>query len=82
MRTAIVDPAFGTGHVKITPAHDPNDYEMGLSHKLPIINIMTPDGKINENGGEFAGLTMEEARMAVVEEMKELGLVEKIEPHH
>ena len=51
----LVDPEFGTGVVKITPAHDPNDYQMGLTHKLPFINIMTPDGRINENGGQFAG---------------------------
>lgn len=76
-----VDPEFGTGMVKVTPAHDPNDYQMGLAHKLPFINIMTPDGKINENGGKFQGLTMEDARKAVIEEMKMLGLVEKIEPH-
>lgn len=77
----LVDPEFGTGMVKITPAHDPNDYQMGLTHKLPFINIMTPDGKVNENGGKFAGLTMEAARHAVVEEMKILGCLEKIEPH-
>ncbi|MBS4167465.1 valine--tRNA ligase [Parachlamydia sp. AcF125] len=76
-----VDPAFGTGMVKITPAHDPNDYQMGITHHLPFINIMTPDGKINENGGKFAGLSMAEAREAVVQELKALGLVEKIEPH-
>jgi valyl-tRNA synthetase len=76
-----VDPAFGTGAVKVTPAHDPNDYEMAQRHGLPFINIMTPDGKINENGAEFAGLTMVEAREAVVKRMEELGLVEKIEPH-
>lgn len=77
----LVDPTFGTGMVKVTPAHDPNDYQMGLSHNLPRINIMTPDGKINENGGSFAGLTMEEARVAVIKEMEKLNLVEKIEPH-
>lgn len=76
-----VDVAFGTGAVKITPAHDPNDYEMAQRHNLPMINIMTSDGKINENGGEFAGLSMQEARMAVVQKMKDLGLVDKIEPH-
>lgn len=76
-----VDPTFGTGMVKVTPAHDPNDYQMGLTHKLPFINIMTPDGKINENGGKFAGLTMEDAREAVVKEMKTLGFLEKVEPH-
>lgn len=76
-----VDPEFGTGMVKVTPAHDPNDYQMGLTHKLPFINIMTPDGKINENGGQFNGQTMEEARQAVVDSMKKLGLLEKVEPH-
>lgn len=78
---AHVDPAFGTGMVKVTPAHDPNDYQMGLTHRLPMINIMTPDGKINENGGKYEGMTMEAARAAVVSDMKELGLLEKIEPH-
>ncbi len=76
-----VDPAFGTGAVKITPAHDPNDYEMGLSHKLPFINVLTPDGRMNENAGQFAGMTKEEARTAVVEGMRDLGLLLKIEPH-
>lgn len=78
---SFIDPAFGTGAVKITPAHDPNDYEMALRHRLPMINIMTPDGKINEMGGEFAGLSMEEARFAVAKKLKELGLIEKVEPH-
>lgn len=77
----LIDPEFGTGMVKITPAHDPNDYQMGLTHKLPFINIMTPDGKINKNGGKFAGLTMEEARQAVIQEMEKLGLLEKAVPH-
>lgn len=76
-----VDPAFGTGMVKVTPAHDPNDYQMGTTHKLPFINIMTPDGRINENGGRFQGLTMEEARNAVVDAMKRLNLLEKVVPH-
>ena len=76
-----VDISFGTGAVKITPAHDPNDYEMALRHNLPMINIMTPDGKINENGCEFSGLSMETARGAVAEKMKVLGLLSKIEPH-
>lgn len=77
----LVDPAFGTGAVKVTPAHDPNDYQMGHTHGLPFINIMTPDGKINSNGGQFEGLTMLEARQAVVKAMEALGLVDKIEPH-
>ncbi len=76
-----IDSNFGSGAVKVTPAHDPNDYEMGLTHNLPFINIMTLDGKINTNGGDFAGLTIEEARKAVVAKMQELGLVAKIEPH-
>jgi len=76
-----VEAGFGSGAVKITPAHDPNDYEMGQRHNLPMINIMTPDGKINERGGSFAGLTMQEARIAIVQKMQEIGLVDKIEPH-
>jgi valyl-tRNA synthetase len=76
-----VDPEFGTGMVKITPAHDPCDYDMGLRHNLPFINIMTPDGMINENGGKFAGLTMADAREAIVKEMDDLGFLEKVEPH-
>ena len=76
-----VDPEFGTGMVKVTPAHDPNDYEMGMNHDLPFINIMTPDAKINENGGRFAGMSMQEGRKAVIEAMDQLGLLEKVEPH-
>ncbi|MGM0440754.1 MAG: valine--tRNA ligase [Chlamydiota bacterium] len=76
-----VDPEFGTGAVKITPAHDPNDYQMGLEHNLDFINIMTPNGHINENGREFQGLTMPEARQAVIEKLKQQGLLLKIEPH-
>lgn len=72
-----VDPAFGSGVVKITPAHDFNDSEVALRHKLPFINIMTPDGRIKE--GHYAGQTMEEARRSV---LKDLGpLVVKKEPH-
>ncbi len=76
-----VDSAFGSGAVKITPAHDHNDYQVGLRHQLPSIVMMTPNGYINENGGEFAGLTMLEGRGVIVEKLKELGLLEKIEPH-
>lgn len=76
-----VDPTFGSGMVKVTPAHDPNDYEIGLRHNLPMISIMTPDGKINENGAQFTGLTMEEARHAIVAELKKLNLLVKVEPH-
>jgi valyl-tRNA synthetase len=77
----MVDPEFGTGMVKITPAHDPNDYQMGLKHDLPFINIMTPDGRINENGGKFAGMTMGDARKAVIDDMQQKGLLEKAVPH-
>jgi len=77
----LVDPEFGTGAVKVTPAHDPNDYQMGLSHNLPFINIMTPDGRINENGGAFSGLPIAEAREAVVEELKRQGFLVKAAPH-
>ncbi len=76
-----VDATFGTGAVKITPAHDPNDNEIAKRHDLPLINIMTPDGRINENGGAFQGLSMEEARTKVVAELQKLGLIEKIVPH-
>ncbi len=76
-----VDASFGTGAVKITPAHDFNDYEMAMRHSLPLINIMTPDGHINENGGEFCGMTLKDARANVVQKMKDLHLLEKIEPY-
>jgi len=76
-----VDPEFGSGAVKITPAHDPNDYQVGLRHKLPSIIMMTPNGYINENGVEFSGLSMAEGRSAIVEKLKQLGLLEKVEPH-
>lgn len=77
-----VDKSFGSGVVKITPAHDATDYLISFHHKLPLINIFTPNAHINENGGPFQGLSREKARMAVVEKMEELGLVEKIERHH
>ncbi len=77
----LIDPSFGTGVVKVTPAHDLNDYQMGQTHKLDFINIMTPDGRINEEGKEFTGLTMEEARVAIVEALQKMNLIDKIEPH-
>lgn len=76
---SFVDIAFGTGAVKITPAHDFNDFEMGQRHHLPRINILTPDAKIKE--GQFAGLDVEEARHKIVEELKKINLIEKIDPH-
>ncbi|MBJ7449895.1 MAG: valine--tRNA ligase [Parachlamydiales bacterium] len=76
-----VDSEFGTGVVKITPAHDPNDYQMALRHQLPMINIMTPDGKINEEGGAFTGLAMDKARVAVADALEKQGFLIKKEPH-
>ena len=76
-----VDPQFGTGVVKITPAHDPCDYQLAQRRGLPMINILTKDGKINEEGGRFVGMTVLEARDAVVKELRSLGVLEKIEPH-
>lgn len=77
-----VDPEFGTGVVKITPAHDPNDYEVALRHDLPMINIMNPDATLNDLVPEdFRGLDRYEAREAVVEAMKERKLLEKIEKY-
>jgi valyl-tRNA synthetase len=76
-----IDATFGTGAVKVTPAHDPVDYEIGLRHALPLINIFTPDGKVSSHGKPFEGLTKEEARHAVVERLKTLKLLVKIEPH-
>ncbi len=76
-----VDPAFGTGAVKITPAHDPNDFEVGLRHNLPMIRVLADDGTVNEQGGAYAGLDRYEARKRIVEDLKALGLVVKIENH-
>ncbi|MFN3788218.1 MAG: class I tRNA ligase family protein, partial [Sulfurihydrogenibium azorense] len=76
-----VDPAFGTGVVKITPAHDPNDFEVGKRHNLPMVIVMDEGAYINENGGEFKGLYRYEAREKIVEKLKELGLLEKEEDH-
>ena len=67
-------PELGTGCVKITPAHDPNDYEVGKRQSLPMTNIMNPDGTINANGGPYQGLTMSKARVKVIEDLEKLGL--------
>jgi valyl-tRNA synthetase len=69
----LVDPELGTGCVKVTPAHDPNDYACGLRHKLPMINILNSDGTINENGGKYAGMDRYKAREAVTADMEALG---------
>ncbi len=76
-----VDREFGTGVVKITPAHDPNDFEVGKRHNLPIINVMNDDATINENGGKYAGMDRYEARKAIVAELEEAGLLVKIEDY-
>ena len=76
-----VDPEFGTGVLKVTPGHDPVDFEIGKREGLPVVNILNPDGTINENGGPFAGMDRYAAREAVVTRLKEEGLLEKIEPY-
>jgi valyl-tRNA synthetase len=77
----LVDPKFGTGCVKVTPAHDPNDYQSGLRHKLPMINLLNPDGTYNENAGAYAGLQGRVVRKRVVEDLKAQGWLEKEEPY-
>ena len=76
-----VDKEFGTGCVKITPAHDPNDFEVGKRHNLEEINIMNDDATINELGGKYAGMDRYEARKAMVEDLKAQGLLVKVVPH-
>ncbi|MEB3332229.1 MAG: valine--tRNA ligase [Synechococcaceae cyanobacterium] len=76
-----VDPAFGTGCVKVTPAHDPNDFAIGARHGLPQINVMAKDGSMNAAAGRFAGMDRFEARRAVVAAMEEEGCLVKVEPH-
>ena len=75
-----VEQDFGTGVVKITPAHDPNDFEVGLRHNLPVINVMDDGGVINENGGKYAGMSALEARKQIVKDLDEAGFLIKIEP--
>ena len=75
-----VEMDFGTGVVKITPAHDPNDFEVGLRHKLEIINVMNDDATINELGGKYCGMTREDCRKAIVADLEEGGFLIKIEP--
>jgi valyl-tRNA synthetase len=76
-----VDPAFGTGCVKVTPAHDPNDFAIGARHGLPQITVMAKDGTMNAAAGRFAGLDRFEARKAVVAAMEAEGFLVKVEPH-
>ena len=76
-----VDPDFGTGVVKITPAHDPDDFEIGKEHKLEIINVLDKKGQINENGGKYRGLDRFEARKKILEDLKTQGLFKKEKEH-
>lgn len=72
---------FGTGAVKITPAHDPNDFEVGLRHNLEVIRVMNDDGTMNEKAGKYQGMDRFECRKQIVEDLKSLGVLSKIEPH-
>ena len=76
-----VDMTFGTGAVKITPAHDPNDFEVGLRHSLDVIRVIGDDGKMNSEAGEYAGLSRYECRKLIVEKLEKSGNIDKIEPH-
>jgi len=76
-----VDPSFGTGALKITPAHDPTDFEVGQRHNLPLVDIMNPDATLNENAGPYVNLERFACRDNVVADLKDVGLLEKIEPH-
>ena len=76
-----VELEFGTGALKVTPGHDPNDFEIGQRHDLPTVNVMELDGTMNENAGPYRGQTMAEARENIVRELEEDGLLEKVEPY-
>jgi len=76
-----VEKDFGTGVVKITPAHDPNDFEVGLRHNLPIINAMNDDATMNDNAGQYSGLDRYEARKRMVKDLENARLIDKIEKH-
>ena len=76
-----VEIGFGTGAVKITPAHDPNDFELGLRHDLPVIRVIDDEGRMNENAGKYCGMDRLECRAAVVKDLEEQGYMEKIEPY-
>ncbi|OGC80760.1 valine--tRNA ligase [Candidatus Adlerbacteria bacterium RIFCSPLOWO2_01_FULL_51_16] len=74
-----VDPEFGTGIIKVTPAHDPNDFEIAQRHNLPVVEVIDRYGKLNEKCGKYAGMKIMEARAAVVKDLQEKGLIEKID---
>ena len=77
-----VEVEFGTGALKVTPGHDPNDFEIGQRHDLPTVNVMELDGAMNENAGPYRGQTMADARGNIVRELDEDGLLERVEPYH
>ena len=77
-----VDPEFGTGALKVTPGHDPNDFDIGERRGLPIVNVMNPDATLNENAGRYKGQDRFEARENIVKELEGEGLLEKVEPYH
>ena len=77
-----VDPEFGTGVVKVTPAHDPNDFDMGRRHDLTPINVMNEDGTMNEEAGPYAGLDRFECRKRIIADLEEAGLLERMDDHH
>ncbi|MGD8470426.1 MAG: valine--tRNA ligase [Desulfobacteraceae bacterium] len=81
IKDSYVDISFGTGGLKVTPAHDPNDFEIGMRHRLPAIKVIGDDGKMTSDAGKFAGLDRFEARKAVIEALKEEKRLEKIEPY-
>ena len=76
-----VELGFGTGAVKITPAHDPNDFEVGKRHNLEVIKVLDDRGFVNENGGKYKGMDRYEARKQIIKDLEDLGLLVKIEPH-
>src|SRR3954451_4425140 len=76
-----VDPEFGTGALKITPGHDPNDFDIGRKHGLEVVSVIGEDGRMTEDAGEFAGMTTEEASTAVVAALREQDLLSGAEPH-
>jgi len=78
---AMVDMEFGTGAVKVTPAHDPNDYALGKKHDLEFVNVMAPDGRMNSNAGDYQNMDRFEAREVILEDLKEKELLQKVEPH-
>jgi len=77
----MADMKFGTGAVKVTPAHDPNDYALGKKHNLEFVNVMHPDGRMNENAGDYQNMDRFQAREVILDDLKEKKLLEKIEPH-